>query len=1003
MIGSTSLGTLVVYLTANASQYKRAMKDVEASHEATMEQMLRTTKYATAAMIGTLAAVGAAGVVEFAKFESSFAGVRKTIDATEAQYRELSNTFRSMALRMPVDVNEINKVAEAAGQLGIKKENIAGFTETMIKLGVATNLSSEEAATALARIANITGMSQDEFDNLGSSIVALGNNFATTEAEITAMALRIAGAGKQVGLTQPQITGIAAALSSVGMEAEAGGTAISQTMIMMAQAVAKGTQELDLFASVAGMSVEQFKQTFEKDAAGAIITFVEGLQKIGKSGGNTFQVLENLGIDGIRLTDALLRASNAGDLFRNAIDLSSKAWKENNALTVEADKRFQTLISQGTILINTLKDMLITIGERLVPVIMAANAALKDFLKDSNNAESGVSSLANIIKTVLVTSIGVVADAFYGWRLILLTLDMAFTTLGGTVAWFCKSGEVLILSLSTVFEKALKGWTGILNLTVYGLKLGFNKFMLWMREMQISAAESLNKILPDSKKFSEEWFTPLRADVKRLNEEIAGIKAPDLDMTTANGAAQEQAVSEWKKFANEQDAFSERNKETAKKLWELAAQGAPSEKFYAAIKDAEQKMADALKAPSSSPQVVAAQETAKAIDLVAAALSRVTPELVEFRNMTRDPLLTAYNDQIKKFGVVIQQSQAQRQELDQYLKDGKISAEQYAAAIARTTISVEDYQRAVRDVLSQQNPFINPVAGMQNPTGLNQDADTLTNLKNQELQLTDSYNRKLQATQAYYAQQIAAAAANNAEVTRLEAEKQMTLEEMNRNYLDNMTYLSNQAMQVQLQATNNVLSVVGNGFGQMANLLKTAGKESSGAYKALFFVGQAAAAAMAIVNGFLAYTQMLASPHLVYPTNFIVANIALAGGIAAAGAIMGTTIASFEGGGLTPKGARAGGMDGKGGFLAMLHPEEKVVDLTKDEDAAMMQGQGGTGGVVVNVHNYGDNEVTTRSSEDGKMVDIIIKKVRDAISNDIATGRGPVPSAMQNTYKLKRT
>ena len=120
-----------------------------------------------------------------------------------------------MAKEMPESVEEISGVAEAAGQLGIKTKSVAGFTKTMVMLGDATNLSSEEAATSMARFANVTGMSQKNFDKLGSTVVALGNNMATTEKEIVEMATRISGAGSQVGLSEAQIMSFSAALSSV--------------------------------------------------------------------------------------------------------------------------------------------------------------------------------------------------------------------------------------------------------------------------------------------------------------------------------------------------------------------------------------------------------------------------------------------------------------------------------------------------------------------------------------------------------------------------------------------------------------------------------------------------------------------------------------------------------------------------------------------------------------------------------------------------------------------
>ena len=110
-----------------------------------------------------------------------------------------------MSNELPASANEIAKVAEAAGQLGIQTENILSFTRTMIDLGESTNLSAEQAATALARFANITQMPQDEFDKLGSVIVDLGNNLATTEAEIVEMGLRLAGAGGQIGRAEHKL------------------------------------------------------------------------------------------------------------------------------------------------------------------------------------------------------------------------------------------------------------------------------------------------------------------------------------------------------------------------------------------------------------------------------------------------------------------------------------------------------------------------------------------------------------------------------------------------------------------------------------------------------------------------------------------------------------------------------------------------------------------------------------------------------------------------------
>ena len=193
-------------------------------------------------------------------YESAFAGVRKTVDGTEMELAEMSDGIRELSKDIPVAANDLALIAENAGQLGIKKDSILGFTRVMADLGVATNLTGEEAAQTLAKFANITQMPQNEFDRLGSTIVDLGNNSATTEADIAAMALRLAGAGKQAGMSEAEILGYATTLSSLGIEAEAGGSAFSKVFNKINVAVQTGSEDLKNYAKVAGLSVSEFQK-----------------------------------------------------------------------------------------------------------------------------------------------------------------------------------------------------------------------------------------------------------------------------------------------------------------------------------------------------------------------------------------------------------------------------------------------------------------------------------------------------------------------------------------------------------------------------------------------------------------------------------------------------------------------------------------------------------------------------------------------------------------------
>ena len=369
-----SAGSVYSELILDGSKYFSTLEKAEKQVENFQKKLEKTgknmekvgknlSKYVTAPIV----AMGTLSTKAAIDFESAFAGVRKTVDATEEEFAALEKGIRDMSKRMPQSASEIAEVAEAAGQLGIKTENILGFTETMVMLGDATNMSSDQAATALARLANITGMSQTDFDRLGSAIVELGNNLATTESEIVEMGLRLAGTGTQVGLTEDQILALAGAMSSVGINAEAGGSSMSRVMQKMNTEVLSSGKHLQKFAEIAGMSAEEFSKAWRERPQDAILAFVQGLDKINKSGGDVTSTLKDLGINSVQEIDTLLRLAGASDVLTDAFGMSAKAWEENTALTKEAEQRYQTTASQLQIAKNHLRDVAITIGEIVVP------------------------------------------------------------------------------------------------------------------------------------------------------------------------------------------------------------------------------------------------------------------------------------------------------------------------------------------------------------------------------------------------------------------------------------------------------------------------------------------------------------------------------------------------------------------------------------------------------------------------------------------------------------
>jgi TP901 family phage tail tape measure protein len=348
--------------------------------------------------IGRQAGQAAQYVVGMAMdYESAFAGVRKTVDATEEEFAQLSAGLRELATSADSPVSslqnaqvELANIAAIAGQLGVEKENLLAFTETIGMLGMSTNLMGEQAAMALAQFANITQMDMSNVDRLGATIVALGNNLATTEADIVEFAQRLAGAGDAAGLSEAEILSLGAAMASVGLNAEAGGTAMTQVFGEIGKAAALGGDKLNTFARLADMSAADFATAWKNEPMEALTDFLAGLGEL--EAADQLMVLEELGLDGIRTADTLRRLAGNVDLVTEAITIGNSGWEENTALVDEAGKRAETTAAQWLRFKNNLNDLAITIGGAVLPALndlLEVGSGVADFLGDVIGVDLG--------------------------------------------------------------------------------------------------------------------------------------------------------------------------------------------------------------------------------------------------------------------------------------------------------------------------------------------------------------------------------------------------------------------------------------------------------------------------------------------------------------------------------------------------------------------------------------------------------------------------------------
>ncbi len=337
-----------------------------------------------------LAAAASAVIRPAIEFESAFAGVLKTVDGTPGQLNAIRDGLLDMSAVMPTSANELASIAENAGQLGVQAPNVLAFTETVAQLGETTDLSFDSAAQSLARFLNITGSGADGIGRVADVIVDLGNNSATTESQIVAFATRLASSFTVAGATEDQILAVAAAFSSMGLQAEAGGSSLSRIITSISDAARGGSDDLGVYADVAGLTVDEFRDLTNQSGGvvDAFLLVADGFRSTLDAGKSITPVLDQIGLGGLRTSEAFRLAALNTDLVRAALARAALQYVQGEAAQAEYNKRTETTAARLDILRN-----------RLTAVAIAAGTPLLDTFADGVDlAGDAVARLVQILQ-----------------------------------------------------------------------------------------------------------------------------------------------------------------------------------------------------------------------------------------------------------------------------------------------------------------------------------------------------------------------------------------------------------------------------------------------------------------------------------------------------------------------------------------------------------------------------------------------------------------------------
>jgi TP901 family phage tail tape measure protein len=416
MAASATVGILRVLLSANTAEFEAAMdsagksvKQWEGTFNKIGQQATAAGAILTSAFTVPLAAIGAGSTKAAMDFETAFANVSKTVDGVSDSTgrllpagEALAQTFRDMAKEIPATTDELTKIAALGGQMNVPIEQLAEFTRNVAALGVAVDgISTEDAAMGLAQIGNIAGTGTTQIAEMASALVHLGNNSAATEAQILEFTQRLIGAGDSVGMTVPQVMALGTQMASLGINAEAGGTAMSTVIKKIGVAVSEGGAALDEFARVAGVSAEQFAETWKRSPIEAIQLFISGLGTMKDRGVDLNLTMGELGTEGVRVSDTLKRMAGDSQGLSGALAIANEGFISGNAHLTEAEKKYATVANQLAIFWNRIKDIGITLGDAFLPLMGRALDVVESLLPVVDAAAKFFAALPAPIQAVV--------------------------------------------------------------------------------------------------------------------------------------------------------------------------------------------------------------------------------------------------------------------------------------------------------------------------------------------------------------------------------------------------------------------------------------------------------------------------------------------------------------------------------------------------------------------------------------------------------------------------
>ena len=383
-----------------------------------------------ATTVGVAAAPLAAATVAAVQVESAMADVRKVVDfETPQQFKEMNADILALSQSLPMSAEGIAQIVAAGGQSGIAREDLMAFAQDAVKMGIAFDITADQAGEMMAKWRTAFAMSQDEVVTLADKVNYLSNVTAASSGDISDIVTRVGPLGEVAGVNAGQIAAMGASMAGVGVQSEIAATGIKNMMLGLVSGASATKSQAEAFAAL-GLNATDVAQRMQTDAQGTIIDVLTRIRELPKEA-QAANLKDLFGSESISAIAPLLTQL---DNLKTNFDRVGAASQYAGSMQAEYEARAGTTANQLQLTKNNIMALAVSIGSVLLPPLnellsstSTVIGTMADWAAQNPEITSGLLTVAGTVAGLVLTMLTVNA-AVAGWNNLRASINLFIQT-----------------------------------------------------------------------------------------------------------------------------------------------------------------------------------------------------------------------------------------------------------------------------------------------------------------------------------------------------------------------------------------------------------------------------------------------------------------------------------------------------------------------------------------------------------------------------------------------